>query len=240
MGLVGRMLGLKIAQVGASLHKKPERLDMNLPLGIRIGSTAQFDASTFIIAGDELEFVPPTGRCLCHGYSRLNIAGFNYYRFYLQDDSPTPRDFILQVGMDENKPAEFILYQPYLDIDICPEGEIFPASVEEWNEWLDETNGFIGGQILTIPGGTSYDRVINPERDKRINPFEYTEKTTFDAFEAPSQNTKICGMTYGRTITVDEIETKEFALPEKREDNAGAFIAVLIGVEIMATEIVVL
>lgn len=241
MGLITRMLGLEAARVTAAFQgKTAKRQDDDLPLGIRVGSTVNFDQSTFILGGDELEFVPPQGRCLCKGYGKLRIDGFEYFRFYLQDDAQPSRDFVLQVGMIDGKPAEFLLYQPYLNPDACPDGEICPATQEDWRQWIGDKKGFIGDQYFEIPGGTQYDRVINPANTRRIKPFEYAENATFDALAAPSKFADLCGMTYGRTITANGIEVKEFSLPEKHEDSDGAFITVLIGVEMQQAEISVL
>src|SRR3989344_8489128 len=137
------MLRLKATQVKDAFKGKPERQDSDLPLDIRIGSTVEFDQTDFILGGEDLEFIPPQGRCLCRGYSRLVIDGYKYYRFYLEDDSAPPRDFVLQVGLDEGQPAEFILYQPYLHPDACPEGEIYPANATEWMAWLAGDTGLI-------------------------------------------------------------------------------------------------
>lgn len=240
MGLIGRMLKLETEKVKAAFRARKERQDLNLPLDIRIGSTVEFDQSDFILGGDQMEFVPPQGRCLCRGYSKLFFGGYNYFRFYLQDDAEPKRDFVLQVGMDEGKPVEFIIYQLYLNPELCPEGEIYPATSEEWSTWIDDESGLIGSQYFEIPSGTQYDRVLIPEEAHRITPLEYTEVAAFDEFAIPDTIAKLCGMTYGRTITIDGIETKEFALPEKHEDNDGAFVAVLIGMELPATSIQVL
>ena len=45
--LLGKKAKAKIAGSG-----EPKRIDLNLPLGIRIGSTVKFEQSTFILGGE--------------------------------------------------------------------------------------------------------------------------------------------------------------------------------------------
>ena len=169
-------------------------------------------------------FVPPKGQCLCIGFSRFQQAGNSYYRFHLEDEDKI--EFTLSVGLYKGQTAELILYRQ------CDGGEVFPENSEEWGVWLDEENGLIGNQYFTI-NGLEYDRVTNPEVGHRLEPLEYVEMVFLDEFRESGDSVKNIGMAYGRTINVDgDIEIKEFALPESRRDHEGAYVNVMVGVEI--------
>lgn len=239
MGLLTRILKLKAEEIKNRFKEKPQRQDLSLPLGIRVGSTVQFDETVFILADGQLEFQPPKGRCICQGYGKFTIdsygdyriGSFEYFRFYLQDEADNA--FVLQVGMIEGKPAEFLLYQPYSHPEHCPDGEIFPASGEDWDAWTDKETGMIGLKWLEIPSGTTYDRIILPNTEGRVEPASYREKAAFDEFGTPKAIADLLGMPYGRTIETPGGDVKEFALPEKRvdADGSGACITVMVGVE---------
>ena len=228
MGMLSRILKIKAQKAASYFKKQPQRVDLNWPLGIRIGGTVRLDPSTFIVAGDSLKMDEPKGDCVVAAAGWYDCGGIRYHRFYLNDIEGN--EFILEVGLGRSGGVgELMLYQAA--------DEIYPETTEDWDLWLNEENGLIGFKDFSTPDEIVYERLWGQNGADYMAPPEFDEIVTDDPFVAEVAKVSHAAMLYGRTLDESVVE---YLWVDNTNDDHGAAVLVSTGVEIHPASLTVL
>ena len=228
MGILARIIQKKAGQAAAFFQKKGQRIDLDWPLNIRLGSTVRIDPSLFILAGDDLKLAAPPGDCVVAAAGTFILGQMKHYRFYLKDTAED--EWFLQLTLDSLGAASGTMLYQTLD-------EVFPETDEDWDLWLNEETGLIGFKDFQTPDGIAYQRVWKQGGPDYTAPWSYDETITDDPFAAPVLETNHCAMLYGRTLGQDVVEN---LMVDKIEDDEGACIQISAGIEIPAVSLNIL
>ncbi len=237
MGLLARILKKKVAQTVAGFQKKNQRIDLDWPLKIRLGSTIRFDASLFILAGDDLKMAVPASDCVVAAAGSYLLGHSKYYTFYVKDTEDV--EWFLQLGLERSMAVgSAMLYQT---ID-----EAYPETAEDWDLWLNEETGLIGFKDFQTPDGMTYQRLWKQEGPDYAAPWCYDESVTDDPFVPSSFNISHHAMLYGRSIRRAQgfraggESVVENLLADKIEDDDGACIQISAGIEVPIMSLTIL
>lgn len=199
--------------------KEKARKDIGLPLGLRIGAIVNIDDSTFIVNRDELGFELTDTRFVVHAYSEFTILGsFKYYRFYLGGENS---EYILEFGGDEN----LVLYS-LMD-------EIIPEDKQEWESWLDEDKGMIYDDIFTI----KEDNLVCDFENLWKMPQFYVENIICDKYKENIETTQNLSNMFHRKIGENQ---SEFILISQEENSDEAYIKLMVGTNLLESDITVI
>ncbi len=140
-----------------------DKIDRDLPLGLRFNCLVEFPEVDFILAGDDLLIKYPGASCSVVSYGKFPVGDSMLHRFYL-DTSEGP--YMLQIVADNKKIIEECkLFMPY--------DEIYP---DDWGFWLAEQDGYIGLSIFDTKSSVRFlgfgrtrklpelSKVMTPER----------------------------------------------------------------------------
>ena len=224
---------------GSSTPDKP-RLDKDLPLDLRIGSTIKITSLASIMEGDKLKIKMPVNDLMVMSYGRFDQGPYAGHRFYLASDSGEL--FTLQVvtntkgGIEECK--VFALHDEII--------------TDDWGFWLDERDGYIGlssFQLKPEDGGIWYFRAWENDLEQivleqneedaitHIPPVKFSEKILCDPFGNETRRVKHTSMLYGRDVTDD---VQEYMMVSVAEDSDGASVQIIIGLPLEVSDIKVL
>ena len=204
-----------------------ERIDRDLPLGLRIRGMVDVPQVDFILGGNDLKVQYPGSGAIVLSYGTFPMGYSQVYRFYLDAGETI---FMLQLALDRKKNVEECkLFMP-LD-------EIFP---DDWGFWLSERDGYIGYSVFQTKDGTQYFRVWQNEeaetvleedqagnRLTRIPPVEYMETVNFDSYGERTETVKYDSMLYGRKVN-DHLD--EFLLVSAVNERDGASVQIMAGI----------
>ena len=235
-----REIARKKLSWGNSTADKP-RIDRNLPMDLRIGSTIRITSLAAIVHGDQPKIKMPTGDLMVMSYGVFNTDPFVGHRFYLVSDNGEL--FTLQVVTNKKGGVEDCkLYALHDEI-----------ATNDWAFWLDERDGYIGlsaFQLKPEDGGIWYFRAwedagaqitLGMDGDTEIThipPVEFTEKVYCDPYGNETRRIKHTAMLYGRDVVVDEVQ--EYMMASVAEDEDGASVQIIIGLPVEASDIKVL
>lgn len=228
MSLIGRIIQAKAKELKAKVEGKPDRGDLNWPMGVHIGSTLRFDPSLFIIGGEDLSIGEPQGDCVVQAGGWFEMNQQRAYRFYLKDMADA--EYFLQVETDfALKPTKATLFQP---VD-----EIYPETSDDWAMWLNEENGLIGYRDFSTPDGTQYERAWSPGKRDCIPPYEFGEIILLDPYVSRLVREQHAAMLYRRALASG---IDEYLLVDKEEESGSASIGISVGVEIPVVSLTIL
>lgn len=228
--MTGRLLKKIFQKKKDSLFKKEvPRNDVDLPLGLRHGALVRIDPSLAILTRDQSQVKLPSEELYVQGHSKMDIAGVDGFRFYLQQkDKPaseTDKTSIIQY-FSSGSTSDLIYFQ-LLD-------EIYPSDDEEWEEWLGD-DGHIGSQFFTITEDDGqefeYTRCWD-DSDRWVRP----EIVVEDLYPAPYNDDKVIiehqMMLYNRPLPED---LTEYLLLSASQTEDEASVSLLHGIKIPNT-----
>jgi hypothetical protein len=225
--LMTKVAQKKYDDLKESWYGPGERIDLHLPLGIRIGGMIDIPQPDFILAGDSLKIKHPGLSNIVLSYGVIPMGKSVFYRFYLQASKSI---YMLELVTNERK-----------DVDQCTifmqYDEIFP---DDWAFWLDDREGYIGYSVFQTKDNTPYFRVWeDPDRATilgqddhgneitRIPPVEFLENVYLDQYGKHQEMVKYDSMLYARQINAD---LNEFLLLSAVSGDDSASIQVMIGI----------
>lgn len=233
--LLKRIGKKRIDQRKESAQKRGlERIDKDLPLGLRINGMVDVSQVDFILGGDDLKVKYPGTGNIVSSYGYFSMGQSNVRRFYFDSSNGL---YMLQVVTDRNNVVEECkLFMPY--------DEVFP---DDWGFWLADGDGYIGLDTFQLKDGTQYYRVWENEeamriveeddqgnRLTRIPPAEFLETIYLDSYGEQTETVKYDSMLYGRHVTE---EIAEFLLVSAVEEQDGASVQIMVGIELQPVSI---
>lgn len=234
-----KRVGLKkIDEVKDSYQKSTqERIDKDLPLGIRISGILEIPQVDFILGGDNLKIKHPGSSNVVTSYGAFPVGESRVHRFYLEAGELV---YMLQIVTDRQKAVEECkLFMPY--------DEIYP---DDWDFWLAERDGYIGYEIFQTKDGIQYFRVwgsdetqVAVEEDEqgnkitRIPPFEFIETIYLTPYGDQTETVKYDSMLYGRHVNEN---VDEYVLLSAVNERDGASVQIMVGIELQPASIKVI
>ena len=214
-----------------------DRIDRDLPLGLRFNCLVEFPEVDFILAGSDLLTKYPGSGCSVVSYGNFPVGDSMLHRFYL-DASAGP--YMLQIVADSKKVIEECkLFMPF--------DEIYP---DDWGFWMAEQDGYIGLNIFDTRTAVRFFRIWeNPEatriveRDEtgatidRIPPVRFVETIYLDAFGEKKETVTYDTMLYGRHVNEN---VDEYLMISAVEESDGASVQIMVGVELASPSIKVI
>ena len=232
-GLLKRIIAKKASEKN---EKRPisERIDLSLPLGIRMKGIIEVPETDFILGGDQLKIKHPGSSNIVSAMGKFSIGDSTIHRFYLDAGDTI---YMLQIIIDKKGAIEEgKLYMPF--------DEVYPNQ-DGWDYWLNEKDGYIGYSLFQTEDGIQYQRAwdndgeqINlPAGTNHIPPVEFTERIYHDAYGDSWEDVQHSAMLYGRDVTED---VQEFLLVSAVEEEDGASIQLMVGIPVEPTSLKVL
>jgi hypothetical protein len=206
---------------------KQERVDKDLPLGLRIIGMVEIPEVDFILGGNDLRIKHPGDSAIVASYGTFPTGHSKVHRFYL---NATETVYMLQIVTDDrNIIEECKLFMPY--------DEVYP---DDWDFWLSAQDGYIGLEIFQTKDQTQYSRVWDNEDSKtvvqedaqgnqltRIPPVPFTEKIYLDPYGQATETVEYESMLYGRHVNEN---VDEYLLLSAVNEKDGASIQLMVGI----------
>ncbi|MFH1117413.1 MAG: DUF2491 family protein [Pseudomonadota bacterium] len=231
-GLLKRIWQKKANEYSTAFREsKTERIDKDLPLGLRISGMVEVPIVDFVLGGDDLKIKHPGTRNPIAACGKFDLGGSGVHRFYLEADSDI---YTLQIAADRNNRIEECkLFMP-LD-------EVYPETVADWDFWLSPQDGSIGLDAFQTKDEILYNRVWSGGRSgtgqiDRVLPLEFEETVYHDPEGAHRESIKYRSMLYGRHVNE---RVDEYLLLSAVEEDDGAAIQIMVGIEIDPGSLVV-
>ncbi len=118
----------KMDDLKESFQRTGDRIDKDLPLGLRVRGMVEIPQVDFILAGDKLKIKHPGLSNIVLSYGVIPLGKSTFHRFYLESSGGI---YMLQLITDERKQVEDCkLFMPF--------DEIYP---DDWGFWLDDREG---------------------------------------------------------------------------------------------------
>ena len=116
-------LGMKVDEIKDRFRNRSEqksRIDLDLPLDLRMGSRIQISEAPFILTGEESPLQYPGDESLIGGFSDSSMAGLKTFRLYLKDRDDDSQESMLMVlmGDDETTVEELFLFREYTEVPL--------------------------------------------------------------------------------------------------------------------------
>lgn len=217
-----------------------ERIDKDLPLGLRINALVEISQVDFILGGSDLKIQHPGTSNTVLSYGTVVVGDANVHRFYI--DGPD-QPYMLQIVLDSHKVVEESkLFMPY--------DTVHPQRSEDWAFWLDEKDGYIGLSSFQTKDGTEYFRVWQDDgaeqvveedesgnRITRIPPVQLEETVYLDPYGKEKETVRYDSMLYGRHVN-DKVD--EYILLSAIDEQDGASIQLMVGIEVAPASIKVI
>ncbi len=217
-----------------------DRLDADLPLGLRFNCLVELPEVDFILAGSDLLIKYPGSDCSVASLGKFAVGDSMAYRLYL-DSSAGP--YMLQIVADSKKVVEECkLFMPY--------DEVFPSGDDDWAFWLAEEDGYIGLNIFDTKTSVRFFRVWENSDDvrvlekdasgarlDRIPPERFIEKIYLDPYGERTETITYDAMLYGRQVTEN---VDEYLMVSAVDQSDGASVQIMVGVELAPASIKVI
>lgn len=264
MGIFKNILAKKQRAISASIGEyfkgKPQRVDVNLPLGLKLNGMARLDETKFVIYGDALKMASPgAGNHTVIAVEKFTINALTVYRFYLESNDDKNQS-ILQIplsGAPISAPISASISAP-ISAPSPPEvsgiilyrvvDEVYPENEEDWGLWLNEGTGWIGYKdfIIRDDDGTEtlYYRVWGADEDY-VGPISFQSTMVLDPYGMTGMKTENLGMVYAREISAEgtgaNLREYVFLTQEKVLDDDGgveeAKIVIMVGMDLDKAEV---
>jgi hypothetical protein len=234
-----KRIGLKkVDEVKESYHKRGlERVDKDLPLGIRINGIVEIPEVDFILGGNDLKIKHPGSSNIVTSYGSFPVGDSRVHRFYLDAGEMI---YMLQVVTNrQNSIEECKLFMPY--------DELYP---DDWDFWLAERDGYIGYEIFQTKDGVQYFRVWGSDEEAtvvsedeqgnqitRISPFEFLETIHTSPYGDETETVKYDSMLYGRHVNEN---VDEYLMVSAVNERDGASVQIMVGIELQPSSIKVI
>jgi hypothetical protein len=220
-----------------------EELDLKkLPLNIRLGGIIDISAiNTFLISNrTSLElnnFDSFKGYIRSIGKIKLN-SDLTIYKIYISKEIDSPKDeiiFRLEIELINDEVQNIKIFKKYADI--------FPNSLEEWQEWLDgddENYPNIGGLDFTTPNEKFYTRLWEENNENTVR-YDFDESKYDDSSSIKNKQSIL--IKHSATLYYREINNSNksreylFASHIINEKEQLSFIQIDLGLEINQTDI---
>jgi len=214
-----------------------ERMDKDLPLGLRINALVDISEVDFILGGNDLKVAYPGETLTVSSFGVILVGESKVQRFYL---SSAKGINVLQIVTDNNQAIEECkLFIPY--------DEVFP---EDWDFWLSKEDGYIGYSVFQTKDGTAYERVWQDEGAERvvqeddqgnkltrIPPVPLYETIYLDPHGQRRETVRHESMLYARHVN-DNVD--EYLLVSAVEEKEGASVQIMAGLELQPASIKVI
>lgn len=228
------------------LNKFKDRVDENLPLGIKIGSLIEFDILAHIVlAEDEFLFGEISGKLQVFTFGKVVISDdLKIHRFYLKSLDDSDLIYLLEVGTEKENVLSTKIYRMYSELALSSDYEeaVTPDGKAAINHWISGDTPILGAPEFSIfdEGNTDenivYVRKDSPElKEQRI---EKEKEVLYD--EPKDENLDYLTHTvayYGRVTESIAFDSEEFCMVRLSESNDFASIQIYIGVKIEKTQI---
>jgi hypothetical protein len=232
-GLLKRIWQKKAREFSASYGEtERERIDKDLPLGLRIRGLVEVPIVDFVLGGEDLKIKHPGTRNPVVAYGSFDLGGSTVNRFYLESPEEI---YALQIVANRSKEIEECkLFMPF--------DEVYPNNPRDWDFWLSPDDGYIGLDAFQTKDEILYDRVwagegpVGSGEVDRVAPFEFAETVYHDPYGEDWESVKYFSMLYGRHINE---QVDEYLLLSAVEEEEGASIQIMVGVEIDPGSLVV-
>jgi hypothetical protein len=231
-GLLKRIWQKKAGEYKAALREsKRERIDKDLPLGLRISGMVEVPIVDFVLGGDDLKIKHPGTRNSVAAYGKFALGGADVHRLYLEASSDV---YALQIAAGKGN-----------DIEECrlfmPLDEVYPETVADWDFWLSPDDGSIGLDAFQTQDEILYGRVWSGGRTgtgqvDRVAPVEFEEAVYHDSDGTQCESVKYRSMLYGRHVNE---RVDEYLLLSAVEEEDGAAIQIMVGIDIDPGSLVV-
>jgi hypothetical protein len=218
---------------------KKERVDIKLPLDIRIGSKITLDETPFLLA-DGLQIESPGAINFVEAFGEFTIEGVEVYRFYLKSEDD--QESCLQITWDP-KVKEIadcrllrLLAELFPNPDPSDPNDRDPNEYY-WSEWIG-SKGYIRDdnfEANEIP----YYRVWDSNGPKYTIPHSFTETIYCDEYGEEKSTSRIEAMLFGRYLDEKE-EAAEFCYVQSVADTEGKSIQVIMAVDIFPASLEIL
>lgn len=215
---IAKRVAKKKANAAMSFFKKkPERIDKDVPLRLRIGAGVSIDKTAFILAGEDVFSQNPGKDNVVTAIGMIDFNEFKIYRAYLEN-------------LEGDHSCVQVIYNPEEDsieqVSILSTmDEVYPQDNEEWDEWLDEKEGHIGMTPFYPDEDVQFDRVWG-EGSEKIQPETFTEIIYSDAYGEEGLKIEHQAMLYAREVENGFVE--ELVISAE-EDDEGAFVRLACG-----------
>ena len=212
------------AKFNKMFEKKSQRIDVKVPLDLRLERTVSINPDKFILGEDKLSIIQPPDDMEISAIGYYNLFDTKYYNIYLDGHDNIER--LLQININE------IMYYE-------TKWTQFNLSQDEWHKWLNEENGFLGWKDIEI-GGNNYSRIIQQDGADWIQPITFSESITDDMFVPEVMKNQHEAMLFGRAIDLPDEELVENLFAEKIEDNNGAYVTCRAGIMLDVSDLKIL
>ncbi len=212
----GDVASLKPGQPGLAMRQSAH------PDWFRLGMTLPVDPSIFILAAPYTAVQPPvaatsSGFLSVTGLGSAVATAVSWQRLYVADEQ------FLQVHLDAQGNPDECRYFSKLD-------DVIPADAAEWSVWLDDHEGLIGWPEFQTKDGQLYQRLW-AQGSERVAPHQITE--TLETVNASVRLRRQQLMLYARpTAAAAPAPTHEYLLVAAIEEDASAWIAIHVGIDI--------
>jgi len=187
-----------------------------LPLNLRPGAIVVVELGEALrFEGVDISFAIPQGELVTEGVAAMDIFGMKIVRAYAQHEG---KRFMFQFNCQADLTINDINLFTLLE-------EIYPPSTDDWDMWLAEGSGLIGGADLNAPNGKTYSREWG--EGAWAAPVEANELVFTDPAVAPvSAEHKM--MLYARAVG----ELSEYVLLSADSETEQALVRAWVGVDI--------
>lgn len=225
---IAKRVAKKKADKALNIFKKtPERVDKDVPLRLRIGSGVSINATTFLLAGEDLYVENPGKDNVVTAIGMIDFNDHKIYRAYLENQKGD--ESCLQVVYD---PKEDSIEQVSIFSTV---EEMYPQDDDEWKEWLGE-EGHIGITPFFTPDDVEFDRVWS-EGPEKVSPESFEEVIYTDPYGEEGVKINHQTMLYAREVENDFVE-ELLVSAEEEEDGAHVRIACGLVISYEAVEVV--
>ncbi|MEO5360499.1 MAG: YjfK family protein [Nitrospirota bacterium] len=215
------------------LEGKKQRVDLTIPLGLKINSIVKIDETKFILNEEKLKVTSPgaaTHTVVAAG--KYTIGPMSNYKLYLQSTMDKEDESVIQVVVEN---TEILSLAYYRVID-----EVFPADEDEWGVWLNYGTGLIGYKDFIIDGELIYQRTVGSHQQDYIEPMDYAETVALDPYGMTGMKIDGLSMRYAREVNKDMQEYIVVTM-EKVKDEFGtvkeAGVTIMAGIELVEPEL---
>jgi len=214
-----------------------QRIDLDLPLGLRMNALLEIPEIDFILGGNDLKMKHPGGTLTVASMGKIPMGDSTVHRFYANLEGGV---YVLQVVVDSNHAIEECKLFTLLD-------EVYP---DDWGFWLAESDGYIGLDRFQIKDGTVYYRVWDSQGGEnptagdqqsssmsRIAPVHLEEMIYMDPYGEQKEMVRYESMLYGRHVN-DNVD--EYLLVSAAEEINGASVQIMLGIDLQPASIKVI